>query len=152
MDNFYMDHRVAATLKAAPWFERIDLNRMVGIVEFEYCFDVDPNYPEDGSGSPIEVVLKWEVCPTCEGRGSHVNPSIDAHGLTAEDFSEDPDFREDYMRGLYDQPCNECHGRRVVPVMDPDHNTPAIIKQVERWERNEAQARYEHQCELRMGA
>ena len=61
-------------------------------------------------------LCEWEVCGTCEGRGKHVNPSIDAHGLTREDFDEDPDFAESYFRGDYDMPCNECHGRRVVPV------------------------------------
>lgn len=151
MDNYYMDSRVGAAMKCHPWFESVDLKRMVGILEFEFCFDVDPDYPEDGSGAPIEATLKWEVCPTCEGRGSHVNPSIDSHGLTAEDFAEDPDFKEDYMRGLYDQPCNECHGRRVVPVIDPERNDAKLIKALERWERNEAASRYERQCEMRMG-
>lgn len=57
----------------------------------------------------------FAVCPTCEGRGSHVNPGIDAEGLSAEDFAEDPDFEESYFRGDYDVPCAECGGARVVP-------------------------------------
>lgn len=66
----------------------------------------------------LVLKAKFEVCPTCEGKGSHVNPSIDSHGLSAEDFAEDPDFREDYMNGTYDVPCAECGGKRVVMVPD----------------------------------
>jgi hypothetical protein len=50
----------------------------------------------------------------CEGEGTTVNPNIDAHGLTYEDFQEDPDFAEDYKSGMYDITCNGCHGQRVV--------------------------------------
>lgn len=57
---------------------------------------------------------KYQVCPVCNGEGKTVNPSIDAHGLTAEDFYEDPDFAEDYKSGVYDIVCNGCHGQRVV--------------------------------------
>lgn len=57
---------------------------------------------------------KYRVCPTCEGTGTTVNPNVDAHGLTAEDFYDDPDFAEDYRSGIYDIPCNACRGLRVV--------------------------------------
>jgi hypothetical protein len=56
----------------------------------------------------------WIVCPVCEGEGKTVNPNIDCNGLTREDFDEDPDFREDYMSGVYDITCAACHGNRVV--------------------------------------
>ena len=56
----------------------------------------------------------WLVCPVCNGEGKTVNPSIDAGGLTREDFDEDPDFREDYMSGMYDITCRACNGQRVV--------------------------------------
>lgn len=61
--------------------------------------------------------FKWGVCPTCSGKGSHVNPSIDCDGLTGEDFAEDPDFAESYFNGEYDQTCSECGGCRVVPEL-----------------------------------
>ena len=51
------------------------------------------------------------ICPICEGDGSHVNPAIDAQGLTAEDFEEGgPEFQEDYMSGAYDVRCKTCKG------------------------------------------
>lgn len=57
---------------------------------------------------------KFIVCPVCGGRGSTVNPNIDAHGLTREDFDEDPDFADDYRSGAYDVQCRACLGERVV--------------------------------------
>jgi hypothetical protein len=65
---------------------------------------------------------KYMVCPVCEGEGKTVNPSIDAHGLTREDFAEDPDFAESYWRGDYDIQCRACNGQRVV--------TPKRIKEL----------------------
>lgn len=75
-----------------------------------------------------ELPTRYEVCPLCQGKGTHVNPGIDAHGLTAEDFYEDPDFAEDYFRGRYDQICNECHGERVVEVVDREHCPADLTK------------------------
>lgn len=77
-------------------------------------------YTTDEEGNDIEAKLptKMEVCPVCDGHGKHVNPSIDSGGLSAEDFDEDPEFAEDYMRGTYDVTCNRCGGNNVVPVVD----------------------------------
>lgn len=62
------------------------------------------------------ILCRYIVCPTCDGAGSHVNPSIDSEGLTAADFEEaGPEFFEDYRSGTYDVPCYECGGKRVVP-------------------------------------
>jgi len=72
------------------------------------------------NGTEVQLPTKWEVCSTCRGEGTHVNPSIDAGGLSADDFADDPDFSEDYMSGVYDQPCNRCEGRRVVRQVDLD--------------------------------
>ncbi len=48
----------------------------------------------------IAVPIKKEVCPVCEGHGIHVNPAIDSHGISSEEFWDDPDFGGD--RGLGD--------------------------------------------------
>jgi hypothetical protein len=58
----------------------------------------------------------FEVCPHCEGAGKHVNPAIDGHGLSQEDFDEDPSFKENYFSGVYDIECECCKGLRVVTV------------------------------------
>ena len=73
---------------------------------------------KEGEFTVFTVKAIYVVCPLCDGKGRHVNPSIDSQGLTREDFDDDPDFREDYFSGMYDQECNECHGKRVVPIPD----------------------------------
>lgn len=57
---------------------------------------------------------KYQVCPVCQGEGTTVNPNIDAHGLSPEDFHDDPDFAEDYHSGVYDITCQACEGKRVI--------------------------------------
>ena len=64
----------------------------------------------------IILPAKYEVCHDCDGKGKYVNPAIDGHGLSSEDFDEDPDFREDYFSGLYDVTCKSCQGRNVMLV------------------------------------
>ncbi len=97
------------------WYSRFDESRMV-LVLFE------------DDEAEMEIPATYEVCETCQGKGTHVNPSIDSHGLTADDFAEDPDFAESYMRGDYDVPCAECGGRRVVPVVDETRATSEQVK------------------------
>ena len=61
---------------------------------------------------------KFILCPVCEGRGTTVNPSIDANGITGSEWAEmcheDPDFAEEYWSGSYDITCRACDGKRVV--------------------------------------
>lgn len=66
--------------------------------------------PENGK-------FTWAICPLCSGHGKHVNPSIDASGISAEDFAEDPDFAEEYFSGGYDVTCAQCQGRGSVVVL-----------------------------------
>jgi hypothetical protein len=104
--NYHRDRRVLAGM---PDFVTFDEGAMKLIVT-----------DEDSEGNEVEFTLpaKFVVCDCCAGKGHHVNPSIDAGGLTAEDFDRDPGFREDYFSGVYDETCRECEGRRVVPVPD----------------------------------
>lgn len=86
-------------------------------------------YIEDESGEgdvEVDIPTCFEVCPRCEGRGTHTNPAIDGHGISAEEMHEDPDFAEDYMRGVYDVQCYECDGLRVVEMPDEDRMTDAM--------------------------
>jgi len=75
---------------------------------------------DEGETTRHELPFAYEVCSTCSGKGTHVNPSIDSEGISAEDFAEDPDFEEAYFEGRYDVTCVECDGRRVTPVIDRD--------------------------------
>jgi excinuclease UvrABC ATPase subunit len=92
---------------------------------------------DDGDEVETSFPAKFEVCPTCEGRGSHVNPSIDSEGISEDDFAEDPEFRENYFGGMYDQQCNECHGLRVVPAVDRDACDAAQQADLAIWEAQE---------------
>ena len=74
---------------------------------------------DDGVITVHWLKTRWEVCGTCDGEGRHVNPSIDASGITDTEWAEwEPDDRMMYTSGAYDQTCNECKGKRVVPVVD----------------------------------
>lgn len=107
---------------------------------------------EDGSTVEIALPTRWAVCPVCQGAGTHVNPSIDCGGLSAEDFDEDPDFAEDYMAGAYDVPCNRCGGRTTVPEVDVSRLSPELADAYERQCRDEAADRACELAEMRMGA
>jgi hypothetical protein len=106
---------------------------------------------EDDEFYEMEIPAKYEVCSTCDGKGKHVNPSIDSHGLSREDFDDDPDFAEDYFAGRYDVPCNECDGNRVSPEVDWNRMTPEDKKYVEDW--IEDHYSYQRECDMerRMG-
>lgn len=113
------------------------------VCEGEGCYEAAGDIAEcDDGTAETELPAKFEVCDTCRGKGSHVNPSIDGNGLTAEDFAEDPDFREDYFSGVYDVTCHECKGLRVVPVIDYDRlneGQKVIAANYEKRERMRAQ-------------
>lgn len=76
---------------------------------------------EDGEEFEIELRAHYEVCDLCEGKGSHVNPSIDAGGISGDTFRDDPDFFEEYTSGVYDVTCHQCKGKRVYPQIDCDY-------------------------------
>jgi hypothetical protein len=127
MEAVMFDRRdIASEFK---WWEWLNEKNMTAVVELP-----DPTHSEEWVDEPadeqVDVPFKWAVCGTCEGKGSHVNPSIDSHGLTAEDFGEDPDFAEDYHAGVYDVPCCECGGTRVVPVVDESRCSPELLERV----------------------
>jgi len=115
----------------------------------------------DGSGDDHEIILpvKMEVCPDCDGHGTHVNPAIDGHGISNEEFAEDPDFRESYYRGDYDVRCEVCKGLRVMPVVDRAGADPEDLKLYDEChevaienKRFERESRMERDAERRMGA
>jgi len=109
----------------------------------------------DHEGEMVEVTeqLPWrfEVCGLCRGNGKHVNPAVDAGGLTREDFDADPDFAEDYFSGTYDVTCARCSGKRVEQVIDHDALTKDQATALEVQAKAEAEYRAETLAELRAG-
>jgi hypothetical protein len=112
--NYQNDHRVRARERKMSRKIRLDENKMIMTVETD---EGEKQHP-----------FVWEVCPTCRGKGYHVNPSIDADGLTGEDFAEDPDLAETYFSGGYDVVCYECDGKRVVPRAKSEQVDPETGK------------------------
>jgi DNA-directed RNA polymerase subunit RPC12/RpoP len=99
----------------------------------------------------IELPTHWEVCDVCHGEGKHVNPAIDCGGIS-EEMEDDPDFRENYMSGMYDVPCNHCGGKRVVKGVDWNAMSDEHQKLYERQLQQAHNDHLEHMAELRMGA
>lgn len=108
-------------------------------------------WPEDENEDVPSVVLpsKYEVCDVCDGRGRIVNPSIDGHGITREEFDNDPEFFDDYRRGVYDINCPECGGLRVVCVLDEARCTDAQIAAYDRVQAEDRAYRRESAAESR---
>lgn len=92
-----------------------------------------------------------EVCPVCQGEGTIVNRSIDGNGISADDFYDDPDFAEDYMRGVYNVVCDECNGRNVISVVDESRLDDETLKAWNEWQRDASDAVAENLAELRFG-
>ncbi len=89
----------------------------------------------DDRGNEITHTLpaRFVVCSKCEGHGTHLNPSIGEHAYTSEEFDEafsDDEQRAEYFKrgGIYDVPCQQCEGKRVVLEVDraacvtPEHH------------------------------
>jgi len=109
--NYWGDRRVIAALYDKPELSA-DRKSMKVSISYNGTGEMEGHVIDEDIWVPIRFI----VCPLCEGRGSHMDPSIDAGGLTQEDFERDPGFAEDYHSGAYLQKCNQCKGERVVPV------------------------------------
>ena len=100
-------------------------------------------YTDDGDEIVHDLPVHYEVCPRCEGKGKHMNPGIDSHGITGEEWERDWDdeSREAYFSGGYDVKCEECRGKRVVSVVDLDALEPDLRKKYRAHLRDEADER-----------
>jgi len=116
---------------------------------------------EDEDGNETEATLpgKPEVCSRCNGKGRHVNPSIDGHGITQDEWENEWSYEEQemYLSGGYDITCDECKGLRVVLVpnelvIQTDEKLKELYKLYnDYWEDMYAMQR-EYESERRMGA
>jgi len=97
------------------------------------------------------IPMRKEVCPSCHGNGSYVNPNIDSHGIGVDEFYEDPDFEESYLAGHYDMTCEECEGTNVIDVVNKDFATPEMVKFVADWYTDYYESLAEQEAEMRMG-
>lgn len=86
---------------------------------------------EAGEFVPVDLPARYEVCPRCDGHGTQCKLGA----MTGSEYQEmvdgDPDFPDDYKRGVYDDVCSECGGKRVVEEVEMDLLTPDMRKRVE---------------------
>lgn len=113
-------------------------------------------YTDQGEEVTVPLPHKHEVCPRCEGHGTHLNPSIGSYAYSAEEFDEafEPgsEEREHYFHrgGMYDVKCHTCQGKNVVLVVDEAECTTqeqkkhlkAYLKSERRRAREEAEDRH----------
>lgn len=106
---------------------------------------------ETGGYEPVELPARYEVCPTCEGRGR-----VDNLGpMTGDEYREAchdcEDFAANYRNGLYDVTCHECKGLRVVTVVDEDRLDKATIARLHQHYDDLAADEAERRAERRYG-
>lgn len=148
--NYYGDSRVLNARAQRAFREGCDEDRMT------FSFSYDDGEDEGEGEVSYELPVHWEVCPTCNGRGKHVNPSIDAGGISeGDDFWQDDEDEEGnslYRSGYYDVTCYTCGGRTTVLAVD---RAGADKKILALWDEiQEGDAEYEAMCraERRYGA
>lgn len=102
----------------------------------------------------LEVPARTVVCSRCNGQGHHTNPSIDGHGIGAEEWAEEwtDEERGAYLSGAYDVRCATCEGQRTRLVPDWSRMTEAQIAAAEDHYASEAADAAEAAAERRAGA
>jgi len=74
-------------------------------------FEAFLDYQESETGK--RPATKWAICSSCRGDGTSTRYLGDVTQMIA----EDPDFGEDYWRGVYDRACDDCDGTGKVRVL-----------------------------------
>lgn len=135
-----------------PYIDRLNYYSDPRVTTREPSLVVEIEDPETGEHVEHTLPTRWVICSVCDGNGTHVNPSIDAGGLSSDAFLEDPDFADDYFSGVHDVPCYCCKGTGKIREPDYDRMTPEQIEAYEEDQRSEAE--YEAMCraERIMGA
>jgi hypothetical protein len=107
---------------------------------------------EDEEGNEVMTPLPVcpEVCQMCQGRGTHVHPSM--YILTGSEYEEmSHDERDTFHSGGYDVECVECHGNKIVYDIDFDMLTPLMRDKITDWQDREASYRAMEESERRFG-
>ena len=134
--NYENDYRVIARRKAGC--RKFDPETM--LIEVYY------RGPEGDVEEQLPAV--YALCPTCKGKGKHVNPAIDAGGVTF----EYPEDAQDYMAGVYDVRCFDCAGNRVIGVLDRDAIDSETLARIDAAEREREECEALARAERSMGA
>ena len=99
------------------------------MVLIEAHFDEDEEREVPALTCPSQMV----VCGRCAGSG--VTTAICEDGMDPEMWDEmNGDEREEYIDGVYDKPCPDCKGLRVVPEPRLDALTAEDRKRFDKYE------------------
>jgi hypothetical protein len=113
---------------------------------------------EDGEETPVSFPAHFEICPSCNGEGATSRAAeCDGGGFTASEWAEqDDDFKEGYLAGDYDRPCEDCQetpGR--ILVLDREACDAKLLALFDQQSADNAQIdremRQERDAERRMG-
>lgn len=75
--------------------------------------------------SEKQLPHRWEICGGCGGEGT----SCAYLGAYTQDEMEQqgPQFREDFVSGVYNRTCDQCEGDGKVPVVDTRRCPPDLL-------------------------
>lgn len=104
----------------------------------------------DGTERVVDLPAKWEICGVCQGQGKS---SAHLGAFTQSEWVEqDEDFKQDYMDGAYDRPCDSCKGSGKLLVPDETMCITEDHKLVLEWLHNRARDDAEERSILRAEA
>lgn len=112
---------------------------------------INYEFPEtdDSNEETVALPAKYKVCLRCRGRGVH---DWWAGGMTSQEMDEQgPEFREDYLAGVYNKACEMCQGQRVILLVDVDRLTAPMRARFDAAEELRHQYEMERAHERRMG-
>lgn len=74
----------------------------------------------------VELPTLWTICGACRGEGKS---SAYLGAYTSSEWAEqDDDFREDYMNGAYNRPCDACNGSGKIKKVDESCLSPEHLE------------------------
>jgi len=101
----------------------------------------------------VKLPLHKEVCPDCDGEGSHAKHLGAYTQADREEMGEEwYEFIADVTSGHYDRPCEGCAGLRVIDVVDEHLTDPAVLKEWFAWLADGYESEAIERMERRMGA
>jgi hypothetical protein len=96
----------------------------------------DEEYENEANWKDLFLPAKYEVCPTCQGKGTTSNH---LGAFTSDQMDEmDDDWKDDYIAGTFDRNCEECKGQRVILVPDKALADPMLLERYQQEEEDKA--------------
>ena len=154
IDYISVDDYYQISFKGDPDYYQAMFNELPSLIREAIEYRLTNGHSLKG-GVPLPMPCVNALCTMCDGDGHVVNPSIDAGGLSDDDFYADPEFYDDYMGGRYDVTCPECNGQRVIGALDDNgrlsEDQREALEYIERVERERYEDARDRAHELAWG-